>query len=70
MAINNYINVTLDASAGSKTDQYHVHTVSGSTSAASGGFSIGYDTAVITSLALFDSAYRAARLRAVAGGLK
>lgn len=69
MAQNTWINLGADKSAASKPDGEGHHTANGGTSA-SGDFTISYDSAVVTSLVMFDSLVRAARLRAQAGGLK
>lgn len=70
MAQNTFINVTGDKAMTTKSDGYHSHTVSGSTSSASGDFSVSYDSAVVTSIAIYDTLARAARNRAIAAGLK
>lgn len=69
MAQNTWINLGADKSAASTPDGNHHHTVAGGTSA-SGDFTISYDSAVVTNLNVFDSLVKAARLRAMAGGLK
>lgn len=69
MAQNTWINAGADKSASKTPDDYHHHTVSGGTSA-SGDFTISYDSAVVSTIAVFDSLVRAARQRAIAGGLK
>lgn len=69
MAQNTWINASADKSAASTPDNLHHHAVSGGTSA-SGDFTISYDSAVVSSLNVFDSLVRSARLRAIAGGLK
>lgn len=69
MAQNTWINLGADKSTASKPDGEGHHTASGGTSA-SGDFTISYDSAVVTSLSIFDSLVRAARLRAMGGGLK
>lgn len=70
MAINNFFNITVDPSAANKPQQYHAHTAQRSTSSTAGGFCVAYDTAIITSLALYDSAAAAARQAAIGSGLK
>lgn len=69
MAQNTWINLTSDKSASSTPDSQHHHSVSGGT-AATGDLTVSYDSAVVTSLNIFDSLVRAARLRAIGAGLK
>lgn len=70
MAQNVFLNLTVDASASSRTNiADHQHTVSGGTSA-SGDLTLSYDSAKITSLALLEGAILALRRRALAAGLK
>ena len=69
MAQNTWINITADKAMSTKTDGYHYHSVSGGTSA-SGDLTVSFDSAVVTNLASFDTLMRAARQRAIAGGLK
>lgn len=69
MAQNTWINATSDKSAASTPAGNQHHAVSGGTSA-SGDFTISYDSAVVTSLNVFDSLVAAARLRAQGAGLK
>jgi len=69
MAQNTWINITADKAVTTKTDGDHSHTVSGGTSA-SGDFTVSYDNAVVTKLSVYDTLARAARQRAIAGGLK
>lgn len=69
MAQNTWINLGADKTAATKSDGEGRHTAAGGTSA-SGDFTISYDSAVVTNLNIFDSLVRAARLRAMAGGLK
>ncbi len=69
MAQNTWINATADKSAGSTQDSLHHHSIAGGTSA-SGDFTVSYDSAVVASLAIFDSLMKQARQRAIAGGLK
>lgn len=69
MAQNTWINATADKSASRKGDGDHIHTVSGGTSA-SGDLTVSFDNTVVTTLSLYDSLMRAARLRAIGAGLK
>lgn len=69
MAQNAWINAAADKAAASNPTGNHHHVVSGGTSA-SGDFTVSYDSAVVTSLNVFDSLVRAVRQRAIAGGLK
>ena len=68
MAQNTWINVTADK--GTRPNHTSdVHEAKGGTAAAA-DLTVSYDSAVITSLGTFDTAVSAARLRAIAGGLK
>lgn len=70
MAQNSWINVTADKAAANRpSPNSHVHSAAGGT-AASGDFTVSYDSAVVTNIAIFDTLIAAARLRAIAGGLK
>ena len=70
MAINTFINVTADKSVATRpSSTAAVHTAVGGTTTAN-DFSIAYDTAVVTTLTIYDSLVAAARQRAVGGGLK
>jgi hypothetical protein len=69
MAQNTWINLGADKSTTSKPDGDGNHTAAGGTSA-SGDFTISFDSTVVTSLNMFDSLVRRARLRAMSGGLK
>jgi hypothetical protein len=69
MAQNVFINANADKSASKTPDNLHYHTVSGG-AAASGDFTISYDSTVVTTLAMFDTLVRQVRLRLQGGGLK
>ncbi|WP_316176259.1 hypothetical protein [Bradyrhizobium sp. SZCCHNRI1073] len=70
MAQNSWINVTSDKAAANRpSPNSHSHSAVGGT-AATADFTISYDSAVVTSLAIFDTLVAAARLRAISGGLK
>lgn len=70
MALNTFVNVTIDKAAANRPDaNSHLHTAIGGTASA-GDMSISWDSAVMTSLAIFDTVVRAARLRAQSAGLK
>lgn len=69
MAQNIFINVGADKSAATTHESQHHNTASGGTSA-SGDFTVSYDSAVVTSLNVFDSLMKTARQRAIAAGLK
>ena len=68
MAQNTFINVTADTSARPSPNEY-THIAKGGASASS-HFTVSYDSAVITTLALYDTCAAAARQRAIGGGLK
>ena len=68
MAINTWINTTLDPAASKKPDRAdHRNIVVGGT-ADGGGLTVAWDSAVVTTLTQWDSCVAAARLRA-AGSL-
>jgi len=69
MAQNMWINLTAAKSSSSNPDGCDRHPVSGG-AAASGDFTISFDSAVVTNLNTFDSLVRAARLRVAGAGLK
>lgn len=69
MAQNTWINLGADKSSATTPPDSHHHSAAGGTSA-SGDFTVSYDSAVVTNLNMFDSLVRAARQRAIAGGLK
>lgn len=70
MAQDTWVNVTADLSAANRpSPNSHVHTAKGGP-AASSDFTISYDSAKVTGIAIFDTLVAAARLRAIAGGLK
>lgn len=69
MAQNTWINASADKAAASSPGNLRHHTVTGGTSA-SGDFTVSYDSAVVTSLNMFDSLVQAARQRAMGAGLK
>lgn len=69
MAQNQFVNVTIDPSTSKKVDGAdHRHTVSQSSAVAS-DFSVGLDSAKITTMTIFDSCVAAAR-KIYAGQLK
>lgn len=69
MAQNTFINVTLDPGAATKDPSQHQHKIAGSLTTSAGDLTLSYDSAKITTLNLLDSAFRAARLRAIGSGL-
>lgn len=69
MAQNVWINASADKSSGTVQDSLHHHTIAGGT-AASGDFTVSFDSAVVTSLAIFDSLMKQVRQRVIGGGLK
>ena len=69
MAQNTWINLTADKSAATTPPGSHHHAVAGGTSA-TGDLTVSFDSAVVTTLNVFDSLVQAARQRAVAAGLK
>jgi hypothetical protein len=65
MAINTWINVTLDAAASKKPDrQDHKNTVVGGT-ADGNNFTVAFDSAVITNVTLMKSCFDSALQRAL-----
>lgn len=70
MAQNTWINVSADKSAANRpSHNSDLHTATGGTAAAA-DFTISFDNTVVTNLGIFDTLVTAARLRAIAGGLK
>lgn len=69
MAQNTWINLTTAKSTASAPDSGDHHGVSGG-SAASGDFTVSFDSAVVTNLNIFDSLVRSVRLRLAGAGLK
>lgn len=69
MAQNTWINIAGDKAAATKKDGDENHTVSGG-AAAAGDFTVSYDSAVVTTLHVYDTMARAARARVVSSGLK
>lgn len=67
MAQNTWINCAADKAAATAPSPHHA--VSGGASA-SGDFTISYDSAVVTSLNVFDGLVRTVRQRVVGAGLK
>ncbi len=70
MAINTWINVTLDPNVSAVVDRTaHFHSASGGTAQA-GDVSMAFDSAKVTRLSILDSAYDIIRKRAASAGLK
>lgn len=61
MAINKWVTVTLDPAATSKSDRQDHRNTSAFATADGGNATFAIDTAVITRMTLFDSAYQTAR---------
>jgi hypothetical protein len=69
MAINTWINITKDPAAASKPDRAdHVHSPKAGTADA-GDLTVAWDSASVTTLAIFDSCVARARSLAVSRGL-
>lgn len=62
MATNNWVNVTLDPSAGSKNDRADHRNTPVPATADGGNLTVAWDSAVITRMTLWDSAVASARL--------
>lgn len=70
MAQNTWLNITVDPAASRRPNPTgHQHTIVGGTAAA-GDMTISFDSAVVTTLAIFDTAVAQCRNRAMGGGLK